>query len=182
MNTLNENLEHYLVTEEVQEHKDQAAIMVDKGVPQALADNIARLSSLYSAMDIAQIAKELKQEIDHISRIYFVLGAELSLHWFLQQVNNQSVDNHWQALARASFREDLDWQQRQLTSAVITAMVDGSTPEQGIEAWMQEHDKAILRWESVLAEFKVGNVHEFAKFSVALRELMLLNLNCRSSI
>ncbi|MGR5078870.1 NAD-glutamate dehydrogenase [Photobacterium swingsii] len=182
VNTLNENLESYLVTEEVQEHKDQAAVMVAQGVPQALAENIARLSSLYSAMDIAQIAKELKQEIDQISRVYFVVGAELSLHWFLQQVNNQSVDNHWQALARASFREDLDWQQRQLTSAVITTMADDATAEQGIEAWMQEHDKAILRWESVLAEFKVGNVHEFAKFSVALRELMLLNLNCRSSI
>ncbi|MFP3345808.1 NAD-glutamate dehydrogenase, partial [Halomonas sp. SIMBA_159] len=72
-------------------------------------------------MDIAQSAKELNKDVGFIARVYFVLGAQLSLHWFLQQVHNQPVENHWQALARASFREDLDWQQRQLTSAVIGA-------------------------------------------------------------
>ncbi|MGF1703417.1 NAD-glutamate dehydrogenase [Photobacterium makurazakiensis] len=177
---LRDNLESYLVIEEVQEHNDQAEAMIQSGVPAELAHNIARLSSLYSAMDIAQIAKELDKDIDFISRVYFVVGADLSLHWFLKQVHNQPVDNHWQALARASFREDLDWQQRQLTSAVITSGLEGADATALIEGWMDEHQVAIQRWNTVLAEFKVGTTHEFAKFSVALRELMLLNLNCRS--
>ncbi|UTV29149.1 NAD-glutamate dehydrogenase [Photobacterium atrarenae] len=179
---LQENLEGYLVTEEVKEHDDQANVMIEQGVPEALAHGIARLSSLYSALDIAQIAKELEKDIDFISRVYFVVGADLSLHWFLQQVHNQPVENHWQALARASFREDLDWQQRQLTSAVITACPEGKQAETLIEDWKAEHQVAIQRWNTVLAEFKVGTTHEFAKFSVALRELMLLNLNCRPAM
>ncbi|MGR5149697.1 NAD-glutamate dehydrogenase [Photobacterium alginatilyticum] len=178
---LRDNLESYLVTEEVQEHNEQANSMIKEGVPDDLAHNIARLSSLYSAMDIAQIAKELDKDIDFISRVYFVVGADLSLHWFLKQVHNQPVENHWQALARASFREDLDWQQRQLTSAVITTSTEVEQAEELIENWMDQHKAAIHRWDTVLAEFKVGTTHEFAKFSVALRELMLLNLNCRPS-
>ncbi|PSW14818.1 NAD-glutamate dehydrogenase [Photobacterium sanctipauli] len=178
---LRDNLESYLVTEEVQEHNEQAEVMIQSGVPADLAHNIARLSSLYSAMDIAQIAKELDKDIDFISRVYFVIGADLSLHWFLKQVHNQPVENHWQALARASFREDLDWQQRQLTSAVITSGLEGEDAIALIENWMEAHQVAIHRWNTVLAEFKVGTTHEFAKFSVALRELMLLNLNCRST-
>ncbi|KLV03775.1 NAD-glutamate dehydrogenase [Photobacterium aquae] len=179
INRLRENLERYLVTEEVQEHNEQAQLMLDQGIPDQLAHNIARLSSLYSAMDIAQIASQLDKDIDFIAHVYFVIGADLSLHWFLKQVHNQPVENHWQALARASFREDLDWQQRQLTLAVITSGVNGDNVEALIENWLEVHRPAIQRWNTVLAEFKVGTTHEFAKFSVALRELMLLNLNCR---
>ncbi|KKC98548.1 NAD-glutamate dehydrogenase [Photobacterium halotolerans] len=179
LNNLRDNLEQYLVAEEVQEHNDQANSMINEGVPAQLAHNIARLSSLYSAMDIAQSAKELNKDVGFIARVYFVLGAQLSLHWFLQQVHNQPVENHWQALARASFREDLDWQQRQLTSAVIGAGKGTEKPETLIEMWIEHHHSAIQRWESVLAEFKVGTAHEFAKFSVAMRELVLLNLNCK---
>jgi glutamate dehydrogenase len=42
---------------------------------------------------------------------------------------------------------------------------------------METNEQSLHRWESILNEFKVGSVHEFAKFSVALRELSLLNLN-----
>ncbi|EAS64631.1 NAD-glutamate dehydrogenase [Photobacterium angustum] len=174
---LRNELDSYLVTEEVVEHEEQANEMIRKGVPELLAKNISRLTSLYSAMDIAQIAKEMEVNISHIARVYFVLGAQLSLHWFLKQIQNQAVENNWQALARASFREDLDWQQRQLTTAVLMTSI--SKPEQSISLWMEQHRKAVDRWESVLAEFKVGNAHEFAKFSVALRELTILNLNSR---
>ncbi len=174
---LRNKLDSYLVTEEVVEHEEQANEMIRKGVPERLAKNISRLTSLYSAMDIAQIAKEMEVNIAHIARVYFVLGAQLSLHWFLKQIQNQAVENNWQALARASFREDLDWQQRQLTTAVL--MTSTAKPEESISLWMEQHKKAVDRWESVLAEFKVGNAHEFAKFSVALRELTILNLNSR---
>lgn len=176
---LRDNLESYLVTEEVHEHNEQAEEMIKEGAPAQLAHNIARLSSLYSALDIAQIGKELDKDIDFISRVYFVVGADMSLHWFLKQIHNQPVENHWQALARASFREDLDWQQRQLTTAVITSCQEGEEAEALIENWMDDNRQAIQRWNTVLAEFKVGKTHEFAKFSVALRELMLLNINCQ---
>ncbi|WP_419209657.1 NAD-glutamate dehydrogenase [Photobacterium leiognathi subsp. mandapamensis] len=174
---LRHHLDSYIVTQEVIEHEQQAKEMIDQGVPEQLAKNIARLTSLYSAMDIAQIAKTMEVDTSHIARVYFVLGAKLSLHWFLKQIQNQSVENNWQALARASFREDLDWQQRQLTTAVL--MTSKAEPEESIALWMEQHKKAIHRWDSVLAEFKVGNAHEFAKFSVALRELTILNLNSR---
>ncbi|MGF1687873.1 NAD-glutamate dehydrogenase [Photobacterium japonica] len=182
VNRLREHLDSYLVTEEVQEHHEQAQSMIAQGVPDDLAMNVARLSSLYSAMDIAQIAKELDKEIDFIAKVYFVVGADLSLHWFLKQIHHQPVENHWQALARASFREDLDWQQRQLTSAVITRGMEGDDVQQLLDHWVEENRLAIQRWNTVLAEFKVGTTHEFAKFSVALRELMLLNLNCRTVV
>ena len=47
--------------------------------------------------------------------------------------------------------------------------------------WISEHEQLLSRWTHMLADFKTTSTHEFAKFSVALRELNLLQLNCRTS-
>jgi glutamate dehydrogenase len=43
---------------------------------------------------------------------------------------------------------------------------------------MAVNEQPITRWQQILSDFKIGQTHEFAMFSVALRELMLLSLNC----
>ncbi|WP_105902116.1 NAD-glutamate dehydrogenase [Vibrio gangliei] len=174
------DLDAYLVKSEVEEHNQLAKDWIKQGVNKEVANTISRLTSLYSSLDIATVAAESGSSIDHTAKLYFTLGDRLSLHWFLNQINNQPIDNHWQALARATFREDLDWQQRQLTQQVITC---GETEDvdTNLSAWIETNQVSIERWESILNEFKVGAAHEFAKFSVALRELMLLNLNCAAN-
>ncbi|GAM75616.1 NAD-specific glutamate dehydrogenase [Vibrio ishigakensis] len=178
-----DKLDELLVEEEVQQHNEQAKAWIEQGVDAEVANYISRLSSLYCCYDIAIAAKECNTTVERAAKLYFHLGDKLSLHWFLWQINNQVVDNHWQALARAAFREDLDWQQRQLTVQVLNCGCGDSldSVEQTIENWMHNNKEALSRWENTLKEFKVGNVHEFAKFSVALRELMLLNLNCEAT-
>ncbi|NGN96691.1 NAD-glutamate dehydrogenase [Grimontia sp. S25] len=174
---LADNLEKYLVPAEIKEHEEQAEEYIIQGVPKDISNKVARLTSLYAGLDLAQVSDQMKKPFDVVARLYFVLGDTLSLHWFLKQITNQPVENHWQALARASFREDLDWQQRMLTAHILEGMKKGESAELGLEAWMVEHAVSLGRWESIVAEFKVGSAHEFAKFSVALRELTLLNLN-----
>ncbi|MGR6839678.1 NAD-glutamate dehydrogenase [Aliivibrio wodanis] len=175
------NLDNYLVNEEVVEHIEQANHYLEMGVPCELGNVLARLSSLYSAMDISAVAEVTEQPVATSARLYYVLGDKLSLHWFLKQINNQGVDNHWQALARASFREDLDWQQRQLTTLVLSEFKNSDSAESAIAEWCEKNSSSVGRWDNILNEFKVGSVHEFAKFSVALRELTLLNISCTSN-
>lgn len=177
--TIIEQLENVLVSDELTEHNKEAQHWVEQGIDQETAAYVSRLSSLYSALDIASVAKDQQQSVEKTARAYFSLGDRLSLHWFLKQINQQAVDNNWQALARAAFREDLDWQQRQLTAQVLSCDGDEEM-EVAIDRWIEANQVALTRWENILNEFKVGTVHEFAKFSVALRELMLLNLNCQS--
>ena len=104
---------------EVAEHRQAVAKWMEKQVPEAIARQVAHMSSLFSSLDLAQIAAEHKTDILRAANVYYRLGAKLDLHWFLDQINHQPVGNHWQAMARASFREDLDWQQRSLTSVVL---------------------------------------------------------------
>lgn len=174
-------LEDVLVTEEVEEHNAMAKVWIDKGICPEVANYVARLSSLQSVLDISTVSKEKGKSVEQTAKLYFNLGERLSLHWFLKQINNQATDNNWQVLARAAFREDLDWQQRQLTAQVLNCKCESGDLDviQALEEWIDVNKPSLHRWENILNEFKVGNVHEFAKFSVALRELMLLNLNCQ---
>ncbi len=73
-------------------------------------------------MDIAQVADSEKTNLLLVAEIYFKLGDKLDLHWFLEQITHQPVTNHWQALARASYREELDWQQRALSQVVVRSL------------------------------------------------------------
>lgn len=155
--------------------------LVAKKVPEDIAVKIAKLQPLFSALDIAQVADHNQMDILTVANVYYALGARLGLHWFIEQINQQSVSNHWQVLARAAYREDLDWQQRTLTSVALEAFQEDNPDWNAIlEGWMSEHDTEIKRWLHMLSDFKTSTNHEFAKFSVALRELNLLQLNCRS--
>ncbi len=176
------NLDNYLVNEEVVEHIEEANYYLGAGIPCQLGNLLTRLSSLYSAMDISDVAQTTGQPVSIVSRLYYVLGDRLQLHWFLKQISNRSINNHWQALAQASFREEIDWQQRQLTAMILIeykdSIHDNASIERSIEQWCLTNSAAVERWENIINEFKIGSVHEFAKFSVALRELKQLNLSC----
>ncbi|NQZ08595.1 MAG: NAD-glutamate dehydrogenase [Algicola sp.] len=182
---LSANIEDYLVETEKQQLLSSELGFSREGVPDEIAKRISLLSTIYSALDIAQIAEHDGNNISHISAIYFNLGAKLDLHWFLDQITNQPVGNHWQALARASYREELDWQQRSIASVVIRSCnIEGSKDACAsdiVSNWILDHDAILERWRHILAEFKTSQNHEFAKFSVALRELMLLSHNCDPS-
>jgi len=174
-------LSDFIVDDEVKQLKRVETDLVKAGVPKVVATRISQLSTIFSAMDIAEIAQDDGRSVQLVADLYFKIGVHLELHWFLDQITRQPVANHWQALARASFREELDWQQRSLTSVVLNCdcKAEQADLEKMLTAWIDNNEQPLERWRSVLADFKVGQTHEFAKFSVALRELMLLSLNCQ---
>ena len=151
---------------------------VDKGVPKTLAKQVAYLSTLFSALDIVEISKSSKESVMDVAELYYKLGAKLELHWFLEQIVLQPVENHWQAFARSAFREELDWQQRGLTLALLELTDSKLTPEEKINTWIGNHGELVSRWQAMVADFKSTTSHEFAQFSVALRELLLLVQSC----
>ncbi len=181
---MSKKLNSFIIEEEIKELQRVEGDLVTAGVPKNVAVRISQLSTIFSALDIAEIAQEDGRDVELVANLYFKLGVRLELHWFLDQITRQTVGNHWQALARASFREELDWQQRSLTSVVLRCdrKASMSDLDKMIDTWIENNSQPLDRWKHILAEFKVGQTHEFAKFSVALRELMLLSLNSQKLI
>ncbi|MBY6063074.1 NAD-glutamate dehydrogenase [Pseudidiomarina sediminum] len=174
---LRKNLLNYLVDSERADLEKEIERLKQAGVPAKLAHQVAILSTLFSALDIADIVHDTERKVGQVAMAYFHLGAKVSLHWFLDQINTQPVDNHWQALARAAFREELDWQQRSLTVSMLKGAESKASGDAILAAWLEENDVYVERWLHMLSDFRTTKSHEFAKFSVALRELMLLSQN-----
>ncbi len=163
--------------ESLQANQDK---LIAQQIPADVARYLSQLSTVFSVMDIAQVADAEQIDLLLVAEIYFKLGDKLDLHWFLDQITNQPVSNHWQALARASYREELDWQQRALSQVVVRTCGGQCQAEDVISRWLTSNEYVLARWSLMLAEFKTTKIHEFAKFSVALRELMLLSHHCDS--
>ena len=155
--------------------------LTNSKVPINIASYVAQLSTLFSTMDVAELTDNDGRSIDLVAKLYFNVGDRLELHWFLDQITKQPVSNHWQALARASFREELDWQQRSITAVILRNDVKGKDVMAMLDSWFESNTQPLARWQHILDDFRIGQTHEFAKFSVALRELMLLSLNCDPS-
>lgn len=180
---LSENLSQYVVEKEYERIAHSAQDLITHDVPADIAKRIVSLSSLFSVMDLTQVANNANRSISMVSHTYFKLGAQMGLHWFLDQITKQPVANHWQALARASYREELDWQQRTLSEVVLNSFDnDAGDVDTQIAKWMESQELLLQRWKHMLTEFKTSQSHDFAKFSVALRELMLLSHNCDTAI
>ena len=175
---LKANVHSYMVDEEVEAIHLEIAALIKEGVTKEIAINVVNMSTLFSALDIAQIAEIETKPVALVAQTYFRLGAKVDLHWFLDQITAQPVANHWQALARAAFREELDWQQRSLSSVVLRTCTEICDADTIIAQWIEMNKSLLVRWFQMLADFKTSKNHEFAKFSVALRELNLMILNC----
>lgn len=171
------NLPKYLVESELDYVEQRTEKLKALNVPAQYAYRLASLSNMFPSMDLVQIAECEKRPVDVVARLYFQLGSQFELHWFLEQINLQNVSNHWQALARASYREELDWQQRALTTVLLNNAPESKDADNILAAWVEQNKDKLDRWYHMMTEFKTSDNHEFAKFSVALRELMLLSIS-----
>jgi len=175
--TISSNLTKYLVPTEVNEIEQRRDYLISENVPKEAALKIASLGNLFSVLDLAQVAEIENRPVDVVARLYYQLGNKFELHWFLTQIVQQGVSNHWQALARASYREELDWQQRAITIVLLHSAPTGKDADKVLSDWVTDNSIKLSRWHHMMTEFKTSDNHEFAKFSVALRELMLLSLS-----
>ncbi|MDS1309608.1 NAD-glutamate dehydrogenase [Marinobacter xiaoshiensis] len=146
--------------------------LVSEGVPAELASVLAGTSYLYSSLGIIEAQETTGMPLKTVANLYYELGDRLDLNWFATAIANLKPGSHWQALARESFREDMDWQQRALTTGVLRLAGKPEELPACVDAWLERHESLIERWKSMLQELKGVREPEYAMFSVALRELL----------
>ncbi|MFT6916959.1 MAG: glutamate dehydrogenase [Motiliproteus sp.] len=164
--------------ERLEDWQNRHAQLLECGVPDALAAVAASADSLFSLLGIIQVAEQTGQPVERVARVYFSLGDHLQLHWFDQQVRVFEAKSHWQSMACNGYRDDLNVQQRNLTSRVLdSGGADENEQEQleQVAQWLAVHALPVERWKLMLDEIRSARVHDCAIFSVALRELLELS-------
>ncbi len=144
---------------------------VERAVPQALAERVAALDELYSALDLVEVAVETKRTEPLAARVYFGLGAELELHWLGQQISALPTDSRWQVLARGALRSDLSSLARSLTTTALQLSSNEDDAECVLSAWCVRQGVRLERYRQLLVDIRGNQSVDMAMVSVLLREL-----------
>jgi len=146
-------------------------------VPEQLARLVAGTSHLYTLLPIIEAADVTGQDVEQVAEVFFAVGSVLDLSWYLQQITALPVESNWQALAREAFRDDLDWQQRAITVAVLQQPGKALSSEQRLATWQEQHKVLVERWRVMQSELRAATGADYAMYAVASRELMDLALS-----
>ncbi len=163
---------HELVTPAYRDELDgHVASYADKGVPEALAQRMATLDELYSALDLVEIAVETGRKEALVAQVYFALGGELDLHWVGRQIGTLPAETRWQSLARSALRVDLSDQARTIAAEALRTAAETDEAQAIVAAWHARHQFHIDRFNHLLADVRTVATIEMPMLSVLMREL-----------
>lgn len=148
--------------------------LMEQGVPQVLATQIASCNILFTSLDIVEGTRKYHFDLADMAKTYYALDTKLELNWLREQMNAYPIESQWDELARSAFRDDLDKAQRKLSVSVLTfraKKLHDKTISERIDAWLKQHKFLMQRWRNLLAEIKSAPSVGFVTYSVVLREL-----------
>ena len=152
--------------------ESRAAALIDEGVDTSVAVYIAKAPHLAMAMGIIEAANTTSAPVLEVAELFFLLGETLELDWFAAQISSARVENEWQAQARDTYLEDLEWQQRSLAIGALRHACELNDPALCMQRWMAQEETLIDRWRDMVSKLQSVSAPDFAMFAVANRELL----------
>jgi glutamate dehydrogenase len=155
----------------------EAAItyLTDQGVPEKLAKSVAACNTLFTSLDIVEASQKYEFDLMEVAKTYYLIGNRFELNWLRELINSYTIENQWDELARAGFRDDLDGLQRKLSARILTMKsrdLSGKAIHERIELWIEHYQFLMERWQKLLSDVKSSDVFGFVTYSVVLRELV----------
>jgi glutamate dehydrogenase len=163
------NLPDWISPEYRQAWEGQVQTLTGGGVPDALARRLASVSLLGGLLDVVELAEDHGVELEWAARLYFQVGEEVRSPWLLRQIQAMQAQGRWQALARASLRDDCYRSHRQLTAAALASA--GDSPQARLESWRARHAAGLAFVRERLHEIDAGDQISFQHLTVAVRDL-----------
>jgi glutamate dehydrogenase len=145
---------------------------VTEGVDEELAKSVAAADHAYTALGIIQATGETEAPLMEVAGVYFFMGERLELDWFSELILSSKIENEWQALARDTYLEDLEWQQRTLAIGALRHRGDDLNLLKCLNVWEKTEGRLVQRWRQMLTELHASPAPDFAMFAVANRELL----------
>jgi len=148
-----------------------SARLQEQHVPATLANAIASLKATASACDIAIVARDTKQPIQFIGKIYFALGERLGFNWLRSQAAELKGENYWQRLALRNIIDSINSQQRRLTLQTAKAAAKNSKPAAAIDAFSAKYERELERHGKLIAELKATERTDLGMLVAAARRI-----------
>lgn len=142
------------------------------GISKSLSHELSITRDLFSALDIIEVSHETGLEIADVAKTYFKIDEFLDLGWIRSQVISHPTESHWEALSREALRDDLDWQQRELTSGILRICSKKKAFGDCFDSWAENNHILIERWKHAIADLRASSSLAYTMFFVVIRELL----------
>lgn len=146
--------------------------MKDDGVPEKEAKMLANTMVLGCALDIVELASQAQVPLKLAAQVYFFVGDKLHILWLLSSIIDLSVQDRWQALARANLREDSYRLHRQVAAKVLECA--GETAAARFAAWEEKSRQKVAFGVNRLQSLQAEGPYDFMTLAVGVRELRKL--------
>jgi glutamate dehydrogenase len=160
---LRAHLADWLPAHATQKWQQSTQKLVDAGVEQDLAQNLAALVFIFPALHLVDLAQSAQTGLEEAARAYFAVDVALGLTAWRAEVKRLPTDTLWQTQARGSARDDVYAIAGQITLGLLSRGEELAT-------WAEQHAKTIERLRKLLESIGQQSP-DLAPVSVALREL-----------
>ncbi|WP_448624984.1 NAD-glutamate dehydrogenase [Geodermatophilus sp. URMC 64] len=175
---LGERIPDLLLGQDLDYVQDLAGQFTSGGVDAVEALRTAALLSVFTLLDIAEVAEDTVVPDADVAATWFVLSERYGLDSLLTEVSALRRTDRWETLARAALRDDLYTVHRELATAVLGHARGGlpaspapSDVDSAVARWEAEHAPAVRRARQTLAELETSGRTDLVALSVALRTL-----------
>ena len=173
MDRLRERLPEVLAPAVREQLLDDRARWLDLGFPVELAERIASLRVLASALDVIDVALESAVDVREVARVYSELGEGLHLTWLLEKIEELPVEGRWHAHARGVLRDELQAQQSVLVGQILAGGAEFE-PSQRVARWLAADDASLRYTLNMFADMRSQRAMDYPMVQVAVRRLAQL--------
>jgi len=171
--TVRSGIPKLLLGRDLASYEERRASFASRGVPAALADEVAAMVPSYSAFDIVQSAAMTGSGVEETAAVYFALAERLQLGRLRDLIVALPREDRWASMARASLRDDLYGAHAALTRDVLAVGGNGPVGDR-VAAWEERNADAVGRAAMTLGEIWESERFTFTTLSVACRVIRTL--------
>ena len=161
---LKPSLHGSLPADAVQQLQARAAYFIDKGVPVALAEEVAGLEVMTVVPEIIQISAETGVTLARTAQSYFGVTQHLRVSRLLAAAEKVTATDQYEAMALSRSIGDIAAARRQIT---IAALADKKSERNPIQAWQESDRERIGRISEQLTQLTETGETTLAKITVA---------------
>ncbi|MDI2034175.1 NAD-glutamate dehydrogenase [Paenarthrobacter nitroguajacolicus] len=153
--------------------KEDVAALEDSahtwGLPFEVGRMWAELREAFTLLDIAKVQQVTGQSLESIAPVYFTVRDRFRIEALLGRVDELPRSTKWQAMARASLRDDVSAVVPELTVAVLglDGLTDGADR---ISAWEQLHHARLNESERLLELAPANSFEALSAYLGTLRK------------
>jgi glutamate dehydrogenase len=141
----------------------------EAGVPEGLAERIAGLGFLASALEITELAERTAQPLDRTARVYYGAGARFELSEMRAIARRLPSESSWQKLAIEETVDDLFAIQADIAARILASEhVMSADP---LATWVASRAAALAQADAMLRELRAAATPDLAMLVVASRRL-----------